>query len=77
MEKHLGRSDAEGNFPDGTVNACVCAKLAAFADARRTLQSPPHFMIGRPRWHPAAKARVSIAAAPRRHGRHKPDGTPE
>ncbi|WP_421042702.1 MULTISPECIES: Lon protease family protein [unclassified Paraburkholderia] len=71
-----GSSDAEGNFPDGTVNACVCAKLAAFADARRALQSP-HFMTGRRRWHPAANTRINIAAAPRRAGRKRPDGGPE
>jgi predicted ATP-dependent protease len=73
----VGSSDAEGNFPEGTVNACVCAKLAAFADARRTLQSPPHFATSLHRWHPAANARIGIAAAPGRSGRKRPDDAEE
>jgi len=35
-----GEPDAEGNYPDGTVNAAVARRLGEFAEAQRKYSAP-------------------------------------
>lgn len=56
-----GAADARGEFPPDSVNGRVCAKLASFADVRRTF-AQSHWVGGRHRWRPAVDGHVRVVA---------------
>ncbi|GAB6851518.1 Lon protease family protein [Paraburkholderia kururiensis] len=64
-----GEADAQGNFPAQSVNARVCAKLAAFAEGRRALVLHPSYAFTtRKRWRSLPVGHTLAAAKPRGEG---------